>query len=79
MKGAVAKKNVPCGVEREFMSIIRPKIGPTDATKNSKGAMIRGFTKETLNRSIKIYDFARKKVYEVSCSKKRLVPKFLMA
>jgi hypothetical protein len=76
MKGAVAKKDAPSGAKREFMSIIRPKIGPKGATKNSKGAIIRGFTKETLNRSIKIYDFARKKVYEVSCSKKRLIPKF---
>jgi hypothetical protein len=73
--GAIAKKNASSGAEREFMSIIGPKIGPTGTPKHSERAIVRSFIKKTLNGSVKIYNFARKEVYEICCSEESFIPK----
>jgi hypothetical protein len=59
MKGTISQENTSSGAEGEFALVVRSKVGPTGATKNTKGFIVVFRVHKAFNRSVKIDDFAR--------------------
>jgi hypothetical protein len=49
----IAKKNAPDRSKLEFVRIIRPEVGPTGTTEDSKIGVVRLGAKEAVNWGIK--------------------------
>jgi hypothetical protein len=61
----IAKKNTSFGSKREFVFVIRAKVGPTSATKNPKRLIVGFDLKEFFRGSLKIENFGRKQVNKI--------------
>ena len=76
MERAITKKNTPFGAEREFVFVVRTKIGPTSATKNSKRVIVWCDLEKFLCRSFKIENLCRKQINKKSGCEKGIIPIF---
>jgi hypothetical protein len=74
MKRAITNENTTLGAKSKFACVIGSKIWPTSTAEGSKSIIIWCDMEKPLNRSIRINDFAREKVYQKSGCEKRFIP-----
>ena len=72
----IPKKDTLFRAEHEFASVVRAKIRPTGANKNSKRLVIRFGVNESLYASFIVNDSTRKHVYDVYSNEKSFIPEF---